>query len=133
MSGVAKVRRRTKPALRPASAHDIDVALLSFCKEHWQKVAKIIGNSLLTFDARSVRVRAHAIDLRMATLVRNGRLEAKGNISEWRYSEVRFPANNKTMHRPITRASSPHSSPPGMNRRLVLFLRLHGLPDQVRQ
>jgi hypothetical protein len=34
-----------------------------------------------------------AIGTRIGTLVRRGRLEAAGNLSRWRRSEVRLPAN----------------------------------------
>ncbi len=76
---------------KPISAHGIDVFLLSFASGRWQKVAKIIENTLWTCDNQRLRVSAKAIDMRMAVLVRNGRLEAKGNIKHWRYSEVRLP------------------------------------------
>jgi hypothetical protein len=46
------------------------------------------------------RVRADAIaklmDARMAVLVCSGKLEAKGNIKRWGYSEVRLPPAGQT-------------------------------------
>jgi hypothetical protein len=76
------------------SQHEIDQLLLSFCNTQWQKVAKVIGNVLQVFEKRQIRcnaVLAVTIDARMAILVRNGKLEAQGNIRKWRYSEVRQP------------------------------------------
>ena len=68
---------------------DMDKLLLSFCDTQWRKVARIIGNSMLTLDDRGIRFSVKAIDARMAALVRNKRLEAAGNIRKWRFSEVR--------------------------------------------
>jgi hypothetical protein len=69
---------------------DIDKLLLFFCDKRWRKVARIIGNSMLTLDDRGIRFSTRAIDARMAALVRNKRLEAAGNIRKWRFSEVRL-------------------------------------------
>ena len=73
------------------AASDIDQVLLSFCEGRWLKVARIIGNTLQTFEKRGVRVSADEIDVRMEVLVDTGQLEAQGNIRKWRYSEVRLP------------------------------------------
>ena len=72
-------------------ASDIDQLLLSFCDKRWLKVARIIGKTLQTFEERGVRVTAEEIDARMEVLVGTRQLEAKGNIRNWRYSEVRLP------------------------------------------
>jgi len=56
-------------------ASDIDKLLLSFCDVRWLKVARIIGKAIRTFESRGVRA-----------------LEAKGDIRNWRHSEVRLPS-----------------------------------------
>jgi hypothetical protein len=63
-----------------------DAIILSAASERWQKVARIIavvsertGNGK-HFDAIAARIRA---------LVDDGKFEAKGDLSRWRYSEVR--------------------------------------------
>ncbi len=76
------------------SADDIDRLLLSFSDTHWQKVAKIIGNTLKALEHRGVQMDTSVtdqIDARMAALVGSGQLEAQGNIKRCGYSEVRFP------------------------------------------
>jgi hypothetical protein len=76
------------------SQHEIDQLILSFCNTRWQKVAKIIGKILQVFEERQIRWNtafAVTIDARMAIPVRNGKLEAQGNIRKWRFSEVRLP------------------------------------------
>lgn len=63
-----------------------DAMILSVASDRWQKVARIIavvseraGNGK-HFDAIATRIRA---------LVDLGKLEAKGDVSRWGYSEVR--------------------------------------------
>jgi hypothetical protein len=72
-------------------AWEIDGLLLSFCDVRWLKVARIIGKAQQTFEERGVRVAPNELDARMAILVSTRQLEAKGNIRNWRYSEVRLP------------------------------------------
>jgi Protein of unknown function len=72
-------------------AREIDELLLSFCDVRWLKVARIIGKAQQTFEERGVRVAPDELDARMAILVSTRQLEAKGNIRNWRYSEVRLP------------------------------------------
>jgi len=78
--------------VNPAS--DIDRLLLSFCEKHWRKVARIVGQTYQILETRGVRITdgtAQEIDARMAVLVGTRQLEAKGNIRNWRHSEVRLP------------------------------------------
>jgi Protein of unknown function len=63
-----------------------DAMILSAASDRWQKVARIIavvseraGNGK-HFDAIAARIRA---------LADEGRLEAKGDLSQWRFSEIR--------------------------------------------
>jgi Protein of unknown function len=72
-------------------ASEIDEVLLSFCNVRWLKVARIIGKAQQTFEDRGVRVAPDELDARMAILVRTRQWEAKGNIQNWRYSEVCLP------------------------------------------
>jgi hypothetical protein len=77
-------------------APELDQLILSFCNEHWQKVAKIIGNTYKALEQRGISINgaAEKVDERMAALVGSGRLEAQGNIKRWRYSEVRLPTHS---------------------------------------
>jgi len=75
-------------------APELDQLILSFCNAHWQKVARIIGDTFKALEHRGISVKgaAEKVDERMADLVGSGRLEAQGNIKRWRYSEVRLPS-----------------------------------------
>jgi hypothetical protein len=78
-------------------AADIDRLLLSFSNADWQKVAKIIGNTLRALEQRGFRMDggvAPHLDVRMAALVGSGQLEAIGDIKRLRYSEVRLPGRS---------------------------------------
>jgi hypothetical protein len=89
------------------STRQIDQLLLAFCDTRWRKVARIIGNSMKILSECRIRpsgTLAKIIDMRMAALVANGRLEAQGNIRKWRYSEVRLPD-----HPPMLQARIPVS------------------------
>ncbi len=80
-------------------ASDIDRLLLSSCDARWRKVARIIGQTYETLEDRGNEISggiAKLMDARMAVLVRSGKLEAKGNIKRWGYSEVRLAAARQT-------------------------------------
>ena len=75
-------------------ASEIDRLLLSCCDARWRKVARIIGQAYETVERHGIAIFrgiAKLMDARMAVLVRSGKLEAKGNIKRWGYSEVRLP------------------------------------------
>lgn len=78
-------------------ASDLDQLLLSFSDRQWRKVARIIGKTLDALEQRGVQLDgtiAAQIDARMAMLVGNRQLEAKGDIRRWRYSEIRLPGSD---------------------------------------
>jgi hypothetical protein len=70
----------------------LDALILSAAIERWQKVARIIAlvseraGDGTNFDAIADRIRA---------LVDDGKLQAEGDLSRWRYSEVRLPQSSK--------------------------------------
>jgi hypothetical protein len=64
----------------------LDALILSFAGERWLKVARIIGQVSERTDEET---ELDAIAIRIHALVDDGKLEAKGDLSRWRYSEVR--------------------------------------------
>jgi hypothetical protein len=64
----------------------LDALILSFARERWLKVARIIGQ---VSERTGEETKLDAIAIRIRALVDDGRLEAKGDLSRWRYSEVR--------------------------------------------
>jgi hypothetical protein len=70
----------------------LDAAILSFAGERWQKVAKII---YLASDGAADGTDFDAIEARIRALVDDGKLEAKGDLSRWRFSEIRRAQSSK--------------------------------------
>jgi hypothetical protein len=70
----------------------LDALILSAASERWQKVARIIAvvsqraGDGTNFDAIAARIR---------DLVDDGKLQAEGDLSRWRHSEVRLPQSSK--------------------------------------
>jgi hypothetical protein len=71
----------------------VDQAILACCKPQFHKVARI-----LTDVAKTLKVEIHGdrsfdfIVDRIKALVEAGHLESQGDLDQWRYSEVCFPA-----------------------------------------
>jgi hypothetical protein len=64
----------------------LDSLILSSASNRWQKVAKIIA---LVSEHQSNTADIAAVETRIRALVKDGKLEAKGDLSQWRFSEVR--------------------------------------------
>ena len=75
-------------ALFPSS---VDGLILSFAKVQWRKVAMIIGQVLGECRRLGINIDEHGVAERVCALVEGGQLEAQGNLSRWRHSEVKLP------------------------------------------
>jgi Protein of unknown function len=81
------------------SHQDIDGLILSFAKVQWRKVAMIISQVLSECRRRGVDVDedgiaeriCNGVAERICALVEDGQLEAQGDLSRWRHSEVKLP------------------------------------------
>lgn len=76
-----------------ADADAVDALILSHCSNDWSKVATVVGLSLDDFEARFPHLPYVYMQLRLAELVHQGRLEAQGDVMAMRRSEVRRPAS----------------------------------------
>ena len=70
---------------------DLDAAILRRAEKNWRKVALIIG---VTHEDLAGAVTIEEIADHLAKLVQQRRLDAQGDISNWRHSEVRLPQGN---------------------------------------
>ena len=70
----------------------LDELILSVVKPNWQKVAMVLGKALRLSESRGLETSYAALASRISVLCVDGRLESQGNLSKWRYSEVRLPA-----------------------------------------
>jgi hypothetical protein len=71
---------------------DVDALILSFAQVQWRKVAMIMGKVADACSPDGGEADLHHIAERICALVEDGQLEAQGNLSMWRHSEVRLPA-----------------------------------------
>ena len=73
----------------------LDVLILSQLQQHWLKTARIIVTVLeelgpdLADEEAADRVAQRIVELAQA-----GQLESRGDLSNWRRSEVRLPTSN---------------------------------------
>ena len=70
---------------------DIDAAMLSSASHRWLKAARIVGQVSDHFDEAERGAKLEIIAGRLRELVDAGLLESQGDLSRWRYSEVRLP------------------------------------------
>lgn len=73
-----------------ASDAYIDARILFFASDRFQKVARIFGKVMQECEQKQIVVSAEMLDRRLHFLIAAGRLEAAGNVAEWRFSEVRL-------------------------------------------
>ena len=69
---------------------NIDALILAEASDDWRKVARIIGRVGLAINGSIDHATHEIIAERIGALVASGQLEAQGDISRWRYSEVRL-------------------------------------------
>jgi hypothetical protein len=78
-----------------ATSSEIDSAVLAVALPRWQKVAMVISKTserLGSFDTDGDEQHRSYAE-RIEVLVRAGRLVAQGDITKWRFSEVRLPGD----------------------------------------
>ena len=73
-----------------AADRELDQAILSVAQWRWQKVAKVLVESLVRAGQDLTDPNCEKIEARLHALVEAGRLQAQGDISNWRQSEVRL-------------------------------------------
>jgi cAMP phosphodiesterase len=74
-----------------SNAH-IDQLILAVAKPKWLKVAMVIVKVQKIAEKTDFKISDGALAARISALCTDGRLESQGNLSKWRYSEVRIPA-----------------------------------------
>ena len=75
----------------PADTSAVDSLVLSHCPHQWTKVATVVGASLDDFEAACPRLPYVYLQLRIAEMVRQGLLEAQGDVMAMRHAEIRRP------------------------------------------
>jgi hypothetical protein len=75
---------------------EIDAHILAACNDRWLKTARVIAEAASTTTLGDKPWGHEAVAKRVRTLVKKRRLEAAGDIWDWRGSEVRLsPATSE--------------------------------------
>lgn len=69
----------------------VDATLLSQAHREWRKVALVVGRTMLQLREDLPRLPDVYYVSRVAELVAHGQLEARGDLRQMRFSEVRIP------------------------------------------
>ena len=77
--------------MNPPPSSPIDDLILSFARVQWRKVATIISQVADESRCRGIDADEYAVAERIRILVEAEQLEAQGNLSIWRQSEVKLP------------------------------------------
>lgn len=81
--------------LTAADLQRIDACLLSHTSSQWQKVARVIGQTMLTLDGEFPHMPDKLYTRRIKHLAESGLIEAAGNLNRMRYSEIRLKQNGE--------------------------------------
>jgi hypothetical protein len=73
---------------------ELDAMILSEVKTHWLKVARIVAMVSRIFEDKNCPISEEMVADRIARLVQENRLKSKGDLSLWRFSEVRLPTSS---------------------------------------
>ncbi len=73
---------------------DLDAIILSTLMRNWLKTARIINDAAAICKDRFVPLDFEVIGARIQVLADQRQLEAQGNLSMWRHSEVRLPPSS---------------------------------------
>ena len=74
----------------------LDGALVGGTTTAWRKVARVVGEAMVTLQGRVPAVPLGIFIQRVQALVQAGRLEAIGDTRFMRFSEVRLPTSGKS-------------------------------------
>jgi hypothetical protein len=69
---------------------DLDAIILSHAEKRWLKVARIAGRTTADCGVEPTDSNVAVVVAHLRDLVARGRLDAKGNLSRPRFSEVRL-------------------------------------------
>jgi Protein of unknown function len=74
----------------PITTDELDALIFSELAERLLKVARIVSRVFQTLEGRSIYLGHEVIAARVRELAETGRIEAVGNLTMWRHSEVRL-------------------------------------------
>jgi hypothetical protein len=78
----------------------IDERILSFVRPQWRKAAFVLTKVIHEFDASGISISDERLEKRLRVLIKLKQIEPAGDVSRWRFSEVR-----------LAKSGEPSSSP----------------------
>jgi hypothetical protein len=94
----ALLRVLDETRLISAPLSHFDELLLSCTVEHWRKVARVLGETLVEiWETGFHQVSDIVLAARVRALVAEGRLESRGDVMRIRHSEIRLPQRNEVV------------------------------------
>jgi hypothetical protein len=73
----------------------IDDASFFFVGPQWRKVAFVLTKVIHEFDAKGISISEERLEKRLLILIKLKQIEPAGDVSRWRFSEVRLPASSE--------------------------------------
>jgi len=73
----------------------IDERILFFVRPQWRKVAFVLAKVIHEFDAKGIGISEKRLEKRLRVLIKLKQIEPAGDISRWRFSEVRLPMSGE--------------------------------------
>ena len=73
----------------------IDERILFFVRPQWRKVAFVLTKVIHEFHAKGIGVSEDRFEQRLRALIELQQIEPAGDISRWRFSEVRLPPSRE--------------------------------------
>jgi uncharacterized protein DUF6968/uncharacterized protein DUF3658 len=83
---------RARGETRTTTQFSIDRMVQQVAKPNWLKVARIVADVLSECERHQMDVSGDSVADSIRFLVEQGKLEAQGDLAQWRFSEVRLPA-----------------------------------------
>ena len=72
-----------------------DGIILSVASTRWRKVAMIIATAHNECEKNEIAITYDDLAARIETMVKDGRLDGQGDLSNWRASEVKLPKDKR--------------------------------------
>jgi len=73
----------------------IDERILFFVRPQWRKVAFVLTKVIHEFDAKGISISEARLEKRLRALIKLKQIEPAGDVSGWRFSEVRLPMSGE--------------------------------------
>jgi hypothetical protein len=73
----------------------IDERILFFVRPQWRKVAFVLTKVIHEFDAKGISISEEMLEKRLRVLIELKQIEPAGEVSRWRFSEVRLPMSGE--------------------------------------